>query len=119
MATFLGVEGGAGEIRPVSLSGIVGSKGFGRGINVTTVALADSTMVPILGSNPQRSWAIIQNPNASAITIYIGNITVPSFILAQYGTFQIDINAPWSGAVSAYQTSGGAVNIYVSEASVQ
>jgi hypothetical protein len=110
-------QGAAGSI--FSLNGIKGGQGRGRLLDAQTVVVPDITVTPVLFGNSNRCWAIISNRNAGNVLIYLGAQTAAYVTLAQYGVLQIDVNAPWSGEVYAYQSSGAPVNLDVMEAVIQ
>lgn len=109
--------GGSGRLFSLNFS--AGGLNRGRVLDSNSIALADSTLVQVLNANPNRSWALLVNNNASNVLVYLGVQNVAPITLAQYGVAQIDQNLPWSGEVLAYQTSGAPVNLAVIEASIQ
>lgn len=105
-----------------SLSGVLGSSGMGLVCQIESVALPTSTNTQVMQSNPSRKWALLQNINASDITVFFGDVAasgVAGIRLPRYGTIQIDENLPWCGAMTAFQDSGSTINLFVMESSVQ
>ena len=92
----------------VSLSNVLGQDGQGRACSGGTLTMS-ATPVLVLASNPKRIAALIENLDDSAnpgsgVILYLGNPSIyplAQTILAPLGTFQIDINLPWSGDVWA------------------
>lgn len=106
----------------VSLAGVKGALGQGLVVQIESVALASSTNIQVLQSNPSRKWAVLQNINTNDITVFFGDVAasgVAGVRLAKYGSFQLDKNIPWCGAMTAFQDSGSTINLFVMEASVQ
>lgn len=105
-----------------SLAGIGGAQGMGLVCQVESVSLLTSVNTQILQSNPCRSWAFMQNINASPITVFFGDIAaagVAGVRLIQNASLLINEDLRWSGAMTAFQDSGSTINLFVMESSVQ
>lgn len=108
--------------RIISLGGIKGAEGMGLIIGYDSVALATSTNVQVLQSNPARKWAVLHNINNDDITVFFGDVAaagVAGVRLPRYGSLTIDDGLSWIGAFTAFQDSGSTINLFVEEASVQ
>lgn len=100
----------------VSLGGVVGASGKGRVIDSSAFILAGA--IQVLSPNPKRISALILNGDpANNANVFLGDTNGFSVVLGPLGSFQIDINFPWTGEVDASPASGNPV-ISVNEVSV-
>jgi len=94
-------ESGSGESL-ISLGGIRSLRGWGRRFDVASYQAGGTVpYVNILQDNPKRIAAIIQNIGPDSIAVQApGNDWL--FIITSGGSFQIDENFPFTGALLAY-----------------
>jgi hypothetical protein len=88
----------------ISLGGVTGRLGLGRVMDSGLITVTAGTMFYVLYANPKRISAIIINNGDTAnpgagVAVYVGENAQGPFFLSEYGTFQIDKNFPWTGAV--------------------
>lgn len=110
-------QDGAAGIQHVSLAGVKGRVGLGLRVTRPDTSLVFTAGLQVLGSNPARRWALIQNIGTTDINASFDSDTAVAadFIIPAKGVLQIDSQLPWTGPVSVY-TSGTVTYI---EASVQ
>jgi len=91
----------------VSLGGVKAQYGHGRqSVSKTIFGVAEEE---VLGDNPGRVCAIIQNRAGVNVTVSLGKDDSGSFVLLPNGSFQIDQNFPWTGSVDCLAASGNLV----------
>jgi len=91
----------------VSLGGIVDETGRGRICDIRPQACG-MTSVQILQDNPRRISALITNGDLYYAWVCLGDTAAPDSgtLLLQGGSYQIDENNPWTGAVTIYVNTG-------------
>lgn len=93
------------EGQVTSQGGVKGATYKGRQVTSDSFTMSGATgIVLILPANPRRISALIQNvgdPAApgSLVEISLGGVNTIPFRLTENGTFQIDVNFPWTGEV--------------------
>lgn len=88
----------------ISLGGIQSNRGWGRNMETqvfTGLGLGDGDATLILVDNPRRIAAIIYNGGGGQLAIKaVGNSW--NLVIQPFGTFQIDQNFPFTGAIEAW-----------------
>lgn len=93
----------------VSLAGVKGRSGLGREVK-GIARLATNAYPEIVNSNLRRLSCILQNSGTSNIWLYLGNAdNYSEFLLVPGGSFQIDKDFPWTGAIRAYAVGSESV----------
>lgn len=87
-----------------TLAGVVTTSQRGRSIRSSSWTLDGPVMV--LPENPQRTFAVIQNIGdtneaGANVYIYLGSLNALPTQISPMGTFQIDKELSWTGAVFA------------------
>lgn len=100
----------------VSLGGILGGQNRGRKIEML-IHSTPATGAQVLGSNPRRIAAIIQNRSAVTLNVFFDYTTIACTLLPGEN-LQIDKDFPWTGEVFV-QNAAGANPVYTIELSVQ
>ena len=100
----------------VSLAGIMGGPGKGRVVASSAFILAGN--IQVMSPNPKRISALILNGDPSInVNVFLGGTSGYAVVLGPLGSFQIDVNFPWTGEVDASPASG-TPTISVNEVSV-
>lgn len=101
----------------VSLNGIEGRRYAGREADTNQYTNVGTTPMILLTENSLRQAAIIQNLGPATLSINLPESGGYPLQLLPNGTFQIDNNFPWTGAVYGTYASGTGY-VYVWEVSV-
>jgi len=100
----------------ISMGGILGRPGLGRRIDSTAFSLT-TTAVMIIGDNPRRISAIIENQGPDSLALDFGG-GINSISIHSGGNLQIDENFPYTGSIAAGADTSTCV-VLVTEISVQ
>ena len=91
-------------------------------VTTTTPTVATATSTTILAANDKRKWLRIVNNSAANIMISLSGANLTGIaptstnigtVIAAAGFFEFPSYFCSSGAVTAYQTSGGSINTIV------
>ncbi len=105
--------------RIISLGGLLGASGLGLFVDRPGASMAFTTRVQVLGNNPSRRWALVQNLGSANVAIKFGDTedsVATDFILTPGAVLQIDTQVPWTGPIVAEATTGTVTYL---EASIQ